>query len=847
MASITTDKLGARDVSNGRIGVLPMLAIVVQLGLLTLVMRQFQIESAAFLRLVLLAFAGFVVHALLPLHYRPPFFLGLSLAGIGLVLGFANGLWLVALGLGLIGICHLPLKLRWRVALLLSVCAVFALQRVEWLPAPWSTAIWPILASMFMFRLIVYLYDRRFEKTPPTFVNTLSYFFMLPNACFPLFPVVDYKSFRRNYFDADAYWTYQTGVDWILRGVVHLILYRFVYYYLTLAPSEVQTPADFGQYVIANFLLYLRVSGLFHLVVGMLYLFGFRLPETHHHYLLASSFTDFWRRINIYWKDFMLKVFYYPIYFRLRRLGPIPAMAISTAAVIGITWILHAYQWFWLRGTVLWVWQDGLYWAIFGSLVVINAIREERKGRQSGFGRQVQEPWALFRLVLRTLLVFSVLVVLWSFWTSDSIADWLTLWVALGGKPTFEARHAIVPAVALIIVGGVLRENLGKLSSAAPAPGQAVVATPGQRIRTATATVIGLLVLLPLGIEPIHTRLGTEVATVINSLRSGKLSRLDNAKLERGYYESLLQVDRFNSPLWEVYAKRPANWLDVESGALKRFTNDFSQSELKPSFRFRTNYGTISTNRWGMRDQDYEQVAAPGTFRIALLGPSTVMGWGVDDGATFEAQVEQRLNAQRTGSKYTKVEILNFGVPGYQPPQQMTMLTKALTFAPQAVLYTATSREGSRANRYLAEVVNKGIAIPYAGLRDVVAKAGIAPGMAEAEALKRLDPYRREVLRMIYGWIVEESRRHGARPLWMFLPQAQEGPWQEEDAEIFSAAKDAGFAVMDLSDVFKGHDVSELRLAEWDEHPNARGHELIAEKLYDALRAKKILFDEASP
>ena len=36
---------------------------------------------------------------------------------------------------------------------------------------------------------------------------------------------------------------------------------------------------------------------------------------------LASSFTDFWRRINIYWKDFMLKVFYYPAVFRLKKLG----------------------------------------------------------------------------------------------------------------------------------------------------------------------------------------------------------------------------------------------------------------------------------------------------------------------------------------------------------------------------------------------------------------------------------------------------------------------------------------------------------------------------------------------
>ena len=181
------------------------------------------------------------------LRYRLPFFLLLSLAGIVLVLGFGNGVWLVGIGLVLIGICHLPdrASLAGRAAARRRRL-VLALQRAEWLPAPWSDAIWPILGSMFMFRLIVYLYDLRHEKTPPTLVRTLAYFFMLPNACFPLFPVVDYKTFRRNYFDADAYQIYQTGVDWMVRGVIHLLLYRFVYYYLTLAPSEVHGPGDLG-------------------------------------------------------------------------------------------------------------------------------------------------------------------------------------------------------------------------------------------------------------------------------------------------------------------------------------------------------------------------------------------------------------------------------------------------------------------------------------------------------------------------------------------------------------------------------------------------------------------------
>jgi hypothetical protein len=128
------------------------------------------------------------------------------------------------------------------VVLLLAGKLLSAL-RVDWLQAPWSAVIWPILGSMFMFWLMVYLYDLHHEKTPFSLARTFAYFFMLPNVCFPLFPVVDYKTFRRNYYNGDEFLIYHTGIEWITRGVIHLILYRIVYYF-TIAPAEVTTPSD---------------------------------------------------------------------------------------------------------------------------------------------------------------------------------------------------------------------------------------------------------------------------------------------------------------------------------------------------------------------------------------------------------------------------------------------------------------------------------------------------------------------------------------------------------------------------------------------------------------------------
>ena len=109
---------------------------------------------------------------------------------------------------------------------------------------------------------------------------------------------------------------------------------------------------------------------------------------------------------------------------------------------------------------------------------------------------------------------------------------------------------------------------------------------------------------------------------MIVSLRAGKLSRLDTAMMERGYYEDLLRVDRFNSELWQVYMAKPKDWLNVENAGLEKFTGDFQERDLISLATVNTRFGRVSTNRWGMRDQDYEKQPAPGTYRAALLGAS---------------------------------------------------------------------------------------------------------------------------------------------------------------------------------------------------------------------------------
>jgi len=134
------------------------------------------------------------------------------------------------------------------------------------------------------------------------------------------------------------------------------------------------------------------------------------------------------------------------------------------------------------------------------------------------------------------------------------------------------------------------------------------------------------------------------------------------------------------------------------------------------------------------------------------------------------------------------------------------------------------------------EVVQKKLDIPYEPLRELVNRAGLEPSMDNATALRRLEPFRGEILSWIYKRIADQARSKGALPIFIFLPQVREELWQDETLEILRIADSAGFATINLAGVYKGEDIATLRLADWDEHPNRRGHQLIASRLYDELQ-----------
>jgi D-alanyl-lipoteichoic acid acyltransferase DltB (MBOAT superfamily) len=167
-------------------------------------------------------------------------------------------------------------------------------------------------------------------------------------------------------------------------------------------------------------LLYIRVSGQFHLIVGMLHLFGYDLPETFRKYLLSTSFTDYWRRVNIYWKDFMVKLVYFPVFFRFRKGGQLRAKLIGTVSVFVVTWALHSAQYLFIRGSGLFTFTDIVFWTIFGILMTFNMWQEHV---QEAKGVKKVVP-TRFRTICSNVATVSVIMVLWSMWDAPTFGDW---------------------------------------------------------------------------------------------------------------------------------------------------------------------------------------------------------------------------------------------------------------------------------------------------------------------------------------------------------------------------------------------------------------------------------------
>ncbi len=819
-------------------------AIMGQMALLYLVVRVYELENVAFNEFLFGVIAtGFVAQHFAPVSLRLPFFIALSIGAMLAILGPVNGLILLALAATFIGICHLPVALSARVTLILAVAAALAAVRAGWLQLDRVESVLPLLGSILMFRLVIYLYDLKNGALPKGWGLRLSYFFMLPNFAFPFYPVVDLSAWNRSYREAPTLDVYQRGVTWIVIGLSHLLLYRFVNYRLAFDPTEVAGFAGFLWYCITNFGLYLKISGLFHLILGCLFLYGFALPETHSRYYLSFSFIEFWRRINIYWKDFMQKMVFNPVFTWCKRRGiaHLRSVVLAVIAVFVLTWMLHAYQWFWLRGTLLFSMPDILFWTFLGILLVIQTVKEARPASKPAGG--LIGPGAL--RVVRTVATMLTIVILWSMWSSSTMTEWGHL-LGRAGLTFLVPGQAVTPGGLLqsvlfvtflfAITAIALGYSFG-LARSGPARPQAATRRRAD-MPFATSAAVGIafgVVLIAMQQYPVYRLLPQKAQVVLVDMGTAHLSSRDQARLERGYYENLTDTNIINSELWDMRAPEGVGDFTLENTPAVRFVKDYRDYVLNPNVVISFKGAVLSTNSLGLRDREYTLGKPAGARRVALIGDSRALGYGVADDETFENLVEDQLNALEG----PKVEILNFGVSGYGAFQKNLVLDRVIDeFDADVILYLSHNSE-LELRRIFANFLARGV-MPGEYIRERIEATGVTSDMDPLTILEKVRPATEDLVRLAYQRFGKEARAAGLLPVWVYLPSTR--PYLEplpEQLTLKRMAEEAGFLVIDLYDMYNDYtgDPSNLWIYSWDDHPNAMANRMIADRLMAELLA----------
>lgn len=797
---------------------------------------------------VMMAFVcvAFIINAFLPISYRLFFFFTASLVPIFYFLSPTQAFTFIGIALALIGVCHLPFSITIRKLLVvlfgigLAYCQ-YTIKKTGFVGGiAFTSNFVSLLGVMFMFRIILYLHELKYQKKKPSIWQSLSYFFTLPNFSFPIFPIIDFKIFNSTYYNQQDTEIYERGVNLIILGLFQLLIYRVIYYLLPLV-SEVDGVLMLFYYLTISYLFLIRLNGILNILVGILRLFGFNLPDIFNYMFLSHGFEDYWRRVNIYWKDFMVKIFYYPIYFKFRKKNTILALTIGTLLTFFFNWFLHSYQWFWILGKFPIRIPEIAFWTALCILVLIAVVYQTKNRSKTNASNFNSKTWK-FAMTRASQIIFTNLVVtiIYSLYNSPSISDWMNLFIKAKKSSILEVGFVLLILLVTLFaltIGVWMYENekfknLFRFSSRY------------QDIYKFTF-LIGVLFISS---SFANNFLSRKNQNILDFYITHQLNKTDAELQSKGYYEDILEGNKFNSQSWQNQSKRPAHWVRLnKTGAMIKkdlFVN------LKPNIDILFKERRLVTNSWGMRDKEYSKKRPDQTVRIAILGGSFEMGTGVENNEVFENLIEDRLNCNRKPND-PNYEVLNFSISGSSIIKNIEKFHKQVKdFEPTHVLLSLHDEEVFHFQKTLKWIDEQ------------------SESKEKLESIFKNSPWVRELVDLInkenLGYDLnikeEEKIRRGNKLIEWCLNHLNEKclenginlsiiltPTLDNEIknlnEIVRILKKNKINYHDIRSAYLNYDNNLLKIAEWDNHANAKGHDLIANALYLKIN-EKINFNE---
>jgi len=686
-----------------------------------------------------------------------------------------------------------------------------------------------VLGSFFMFRSISYLHEIKFMKKKVPLTDTINYFLLPPNFSMPLFPIVDYKTFINSYEGINAN-TVKRGSLFICKGLAQMILYRFIYHEIIIPFDEIQTALQVLIYLVANFLIILRVVGAFHIAIGLVILTGYNIPDIFNNIFFSTGFSDLWRRTNIYWKNFILKLFYYPIYFKIKKIGVYPALFISTIVCFFITWLLHTYQWFWIKGSFPIEIKDVIFWGSFGLLVSINTLMQQKELDRGGIKKEGR--YDFFIPALSGLAVLIVMSVLWSIWTCNSLENWWMLVSKLKNFDSQQIQLAFIFSSGYVIVASFYHyyEKHGALKMSFIKNNMNYISFAGFGILSAMLMYASLW-----GLKINNKFYQTRIAPII----SEKLNKADLKVIDNGYYTNLISTNNYCSQVWMNENDISSNWTKYITTKTTKPSYDLMLTENIPGATVKVRDIKYTLNSFGMRDRTYSKVKPDSCYRIIILGGSFECGNGINDGEEFLSLVENALNEKYIAlwnGKPVTIEIVNFSSNGYRLLQRLYQYkNNARAWDADALFLFIHNDYNLRIGNYMNRLVYQQFTINDPYVKNIVEITNLKKGDTGPVTRDKLGIYADSINYYAVKQISEIAKEDSTRVFAVYLPTIKDKVSKHDSVFMANIFSWYGLQPINLKGVYAGQDVETLVLSELDFHPNKKGNDLIADKLLSKI------------
>lgn len=806
------------------------LLVLLQLNLLALFCWYYGIqEGQGFPVLMMITVPFFVVNAFLPLRFR-----SLSLVGVFAVtcvwsLGWVTGGFILGVSGCIFMVAMLRIKLVYRLLMIAVITTGLIVLRNGWFFAPRAIIAVPTIASLFMFRLVSYFYHEKRGFTNVPFSLKLNYFFMLPNLVFLLFPIIDYRNIAETHYSRPAIEIYKKGLIRIGTGVMFLMIHRVLYYYCSIAPQDVRSLSDLLAFTVVSYILIIQVVGIFMICIGWVTLFGFYLPPLFENFFFATGFSDLWRRINHYWRDFVIKIFYFPLFFRIRKMGQIPAMVIAGMIAFFCSWMMHSQQLFWISGHFPLSVNDGLYWMTMGIFITADGIYQFRKSRK------LKARSAIVSILISGVRVTGIFLfssLLWTLWNADNLSSWM--FIMKQGAVTDAGE---ILKVAGILIAAVLLAG-ANVHFLKPSP----IKNYWYEKSLVPAAFMSAFVLLVAfkyyaGQLPSDSR----YSLIADNIGMTRVNEADREMVDLGYYDQLIDIGGIGRTGTQFRLFGDVQW--GEGNGATHATGDLLLRVFNPNARVKYHGIQCDINSFGIRDQEYTLVKPEGVRRWAFLGGSYILGPSLEKNETFESVLELYLNDSLKRAGESGLEILNYSMGGYMLTQQVELCnTKVFEHSPDAVFYFCHPGEENYTIKNIARLTSYGITFQkYPFLDSIVFAAGLQQSQSRIEMIRRLEPFREQIVRWGYKSIANSCRSHNAIPVWVFLPTTTDGDTKDAYAKLSGIALENGFTILNLSGVYSGHKPSQVQIGEPDTHPNAFANRLVSARMLAELRQNTVL------